>query len=277
MKVESFTLFVVFFIIDFFFLLPLVTMQNVQPNIHAWLKLDDLSQLLLTRYQQGNLELLKQFEVSEQQPCVWDSFRFVKAEGLDWQKLCQYQDWLIFTSARSAQFFFEDVDLSWLKGIRVACVGPVTAECVQSFGVKVDLIAKVQSSKGLSQETIFQNSNSLRILHLQPEDGRQEFVNALQSKHKIKNVIHYRKEFFPLPPDVLEKLKQKQITTVLFYSPSVVQFFYDTVLPVPGLFQSLAYAVIGQSTKDAVERLGGKVQFFPHSQKPSGEFLTNQL
>ena len=81
-------------------------MINPNKDIHSWLKLDDLSQLLLTRHQQGNLELLQQLGTDEPQPCVWDSFRFVKNSGVDWQKLCWNQDWLVFTSAKSAQFFF---------------------------------------------------------------------------------------------------------------------------------------------------------------------------
>lgn len=238
-------------------------MTSIYKNIQSWLKLENPSSLLLTRHSQGNLELLQQMANEKNKPCVWDSFRFVKTTGVNWEMLCQGQAWIVFTSQWSAQFFFEDVDLSWLNGMQIACVGPMTAQCVQSFGARVDLIAKVQSSHGLSQEDVFQKSNSLNILYLQPEDGRQEFINALQTKHKIKKVVHYRKEFFPLPKDILAKLMQKQITTVLFYSPSVVQVFYDAVQQVPGLFQSLAYAVIGKSTQDMVESLGGKVLFVP--------------
>ena len=240
-------------------------MTDPYKNIQSWLTIPDPTQLLLTRDQQGNCALLAgQFDVGDTKPWVWDSFVFVKEVGLAWQQLCLGKEWLILTSAQSAKFFFEDVDLRWLQGIKIACVGPVTAECVQSYGVNVDLIATEHSAKGLSQEAVFQNSKGLQILHLQPEDGRPDFVEALQHKHQIQIVSHYRKEFLPLPAEILAKLVQQQITIVLFYSPSVVRAFHAAVAGVAGLFESLQFAVIGQSTKDEVESLGGRVQYFPN-------------
>jgi uroporphyrinogen III methyltransferase/synthase len=54
-------------------------------------------------------------------------------------------DWLIFTSANGVAFFFERLlaknkDIRDLKGVKICCIGPATAQQVESKGIRVDLV-----------------------------------------------------------------------------------------------------------------------------------------
>jgi len=63
-------------------------------------------------------------------------------------------EWLIFTSANGVAFFFERLfakkkDIRDLKGIKICCIGPATAQQVANKGIKVDLVPQKFISEGI--------------------------------------------------------------------------------------------------------------------------------
>ena len=63
-------------------------------------------------------------------------------------------DWLIFTSANGVAFFFERLfakkkDIRDLKGIKICCIGPATAQQVENKGIRVDLVPEKFISEGI--------------------------------------------------------------------------------------------------------------------------------
>ncbi|HMK44453.1 MAG TPA: uroporphyrinogen-III C-methyltransferase, partial [Dissulfurispiraceae bacterium] len=91
-------------------------------------------------------------------------------------------DWLVFTSANGFTYFLERFmalgrDIRDLKGIRLCTIGPKTAEAVQSFALKVDLVPKEFNAEGLC-EAFLNGRNSLsgiRILLPRAGTARELF------------------------------------------------------------------------------------------------------
>ena len=79
-------------------------------------------------------------------------------------------DWLIFTSAFGVEAFFGRLtharkDARSLKGVRVACVGPGTAQALRAYGVEADAVPKDFETKALP-EAIRQKEGTLQGLRV---------------------------------------------------------------------------------------------------------------
>ena len=66
-----------------------------------------------------------------------------------------HYDWLIFTSANGAEFFFRRLaekrsdGLSALSSLRICAVGPATAKAITAAGVHVDLTARESKAEAM--------------------------------------------------------------------------------------------------------------------------------
>ena len=58
-------------------------------------------------------------------------------------------DWITFTSSSTVNNFISLAGADALRGVRVACIGPVTSETARSHGLKVDIEAKQFTIDGL--------------------------------------------------------------------------------------------------------------------------------
>ena len=85
-------------------------------------------------------------------------------EILDQIKEC---DWIVFTSAKGVEFFFTFLNelghgLELLNKKNMACVGPATQKCLESFGVTCQLTAQESVAEGLLDSLVEHLGDSLK-------------------------------------------------------------------------------------------------------------------
>lgn len=108
-------------------------------------------------------------------------------------------DWIIFTSANGVTSFFDYFflafdDLRDLGAVRLAAVGPATAERLRALRLKVDLMPKEYVAKQIAKALIeYQSLENVRILLLRAEVANPELPMLLEARGAIvDDVAVYR-------------------------------------------------------------------------------------
>lgn len=95
-------------------------------------------------------------------------------------------DWLVFTSKNAVKKFFSR--LSTADGrrptiIKIAAIGPFTAEKFRSLGLKVNLMPESEhSSKGLAREFAKLPMKGVKVLFPRAKEGRETLVSELKKQ-----------------------------------------------------------------------------------------------
>lgn len=185
-------------------------------------------------------------------------------------ELAQYE-WLIFTSANGARFFFEEFhkgfdDIRCLGLVRIACVGEATAEVVRDQHLRVDLQPKKANAEELAQALLERETmDSAKILVVTGNLNRDVLVERLHDARAIVDQLPiYRTEETDLAADpVAGEFREKGADAILFASPSAAQSFFDQAAALklgPRARRPLAGS-IGATTTAAMKQLGLPVDF----------------
>jgi len=140
-------------------------------------------------------------------------------------------DWIIFTSAQAVRAVVkrsEELKRSLIHAgskLRIASVGPVTAEAARQTGLPV---AATHTGAGLAEE-LGRRLCEAKVFLPRSDRANPDLPGALK-RHgaKVMEVIAYR----TLRPTDVEQRKLRQIAegaadAVLFFSPSAVQYFTE--------------------------------------------------
>jgi uroporphyrinogen III methyltransferase/synthase len=177
-------------------------------------------------------------------------------------------DWLVFTSPNGVSAFFELFfkvfeDLRDIGGVRIAAVGPATAEKLRALHLKVDampkefLASKVAASMG-EQGSI----ENLKVLLLRAEVANKELPKALEEMGAIVDDIACYKTV-PETEDregTIERLLETGADWITFTSSSTVENFNARVelKPLLARYPKIKLASIGPETSKAIIALGLK-------------------
>lgn len=185
-------------------------------------------------------------------------------------ELTQYE-WIVFTSANGARFFFEEFlkgfeDIRALGLVRIACVGEATAEVVRSLHLRVDLQPKKANAEELAQAMIERESiDSAKILVVTGNLNRDTLVDKLHEARAIVDRLPiYRTEETDLAADpVAGDFREKGADAILFASPSAAQSFFDQAasLKLAAKAKRPLSGSIGATTTAAMKQLGLPVDF----------------
>ncbi len=173
-------------------------------------------------------------------------------------------DWLVFTSPNGVDAFFEVFytlfkDARSIGGVRIAAIGPATAERVRSFRFEVDL----QPEKYVAEEIVktFQREttvDNLKILLARAEGAREVLATELTRLGAIVDeAIAYRT--VPETEDVaggIARFRAEGADMITFTSSSTAENFATLQLPLPA---GLEIASIGPVTSKTVRALGLEV------------------
>ena len=180
--------------------------------------------------------------------------------------------WVIFTSSKSVDFFFERLhhrgqDTRALGGTRVAAVGLATAERLRNRGIHPDLIPEKQSQEGLAEAFASVSMEGRHILFPASAISRTFLAAELEKRGaRVAHVVVYQNR--PPDPDQVElpsALRENRLDLVVFASPSSVDHF-RAVLGAESADQILsrtAIAAIGPTTAGALTDLGLEVAIQP--------------
>jgi uroporphyrinogen III methyltransferase / synthase len=173
-------------------------------------------------------------------------------------------DWLVFTSPNGVNAFFDMFfklyqDARNIGGVRIAAIGPGTAQRIKDYHLAVD----VQPDDFVAEAVVeslqqFESVENLKFLLVRAENARDVLPKRLaQLGAIVDEAIAYRT--VPETQDgtgARERFEQEGADLVTFTSSSTVTNFLTLKLPWPG---NLRTASIGPITSETMRQAGLKV------------------
>jgi uroporphyrinogen-III synthase len=187
-------------------------------------------------------------------------------------------DWLVFTSSNAVEAFLPLTGGALPHRLRVAVVGPATAEALRAWEIEPHLLANKADAEGLVADLAPYVSRRQRVLLPQAADARLALSEGLAAAGaEAVAVVAYDKR---LPPDAPRRAGELFSTSpfgwVTFTSPRIVRHF-------AGLFAAdwerrkaeLRAASIGPVTSSALRRQG--VEPAAEAERPGDEGLVEAV
>ncbi|MHC4425209.1 MAG: uroporphyrinogen-III C-methyltransferase [Planctomycetota bacterium] len=170
-------------------------------------------------------------------------------------------DWLVFTSANGARFFFERLQLTGsdaraLSSMKVAAIGKTTARRLTAFGILADLVPDRESSAGLLEKFGTLDMKNKKVLLPQAKVASRELPEGLAALGAaVEEVpVYMTVEIEPAGVDF------EHIDQILFTSGSTVRAFAKKFGQVPPHVK--AYC-LGPPTQEEARKNGIDTEILP--------------
>lgn len=183
------------------------------------------------------------------------------------QKLDAYQ-WLVFTSVNGVEQFFQrlfaaDRDVRALGHLKLAAIGPATAEKMAAYGLRTDILPEQYRAESVVAAFRKQSMAGQRVLLPRAAEARAILPEELSEMGaQVDEVIAYRtRSVDDTEGKLIEWLENDQIDMVTFTSSSTVKNFHRLLPPErsASLMDAVSVACIGPITADTARSLGFKV------------------
>ncbi len=177
----------------------------------------------------------------------------------------EHFDWLIFTSAQAVRTVArrctklgQRLAGHW-SGLRVAAVGPVTAEEVKKSGLHVDFVPQTHSGIGLANE-LGERLKEKKVLLPRSDRANPDLPRVLRHHGaEVTEVIAYR-TLRPKETELkeLSEFVNGKADAILFFSPSSVLHFVEAFggEQLLNLQDKLAITAVGPVTAKALREAG---------------------
>jgi uroporphyrinogen III methyltransferase/synthase len=173
--------------------------------------------------------------------------------------------WLLFTSANAVNMFFQLLaasgrDARALAGVRVAAIGPGTAQALRGHGIVPDLLPREFVAEGLAAALSPHLRPGDGVLLPRAEEARPALVEALAGAGARVEVLPLYRARLPerVPPEPLEMLRRGEVDAVAFTASSTVRNLVALLGDDLGCLQGVAIACIGPVTARAVREVLGR-------------------
>jgi len=197
-----------------------------------------------------------------------------------WQELdraignLETYQWLLFTSVNGVKYFFDRLEVSGqdarnLKGIRVAAIGPKTADAIREKGVRPDLVPEEYRAEAVVEAFRKYGVKGLKILLPRAAEAREVLPQELEKMGATVEVVEAYRTVRPkgAKDEIRAMLEKGDIHMVTFTSSSTVNNFMemfeeegDRLLK---WMEKLTVACIGPVTAKAAEEKGLRVRITP--------------
>src|SRR5512146_529361 len=180
--------------------------------------------------------------------------------------------WIIFTSANAVRFFMERLrglgrDLRMLKGVNICTVGPKTAEALEAYGLRADLVPAEFKAEGVLAALGGIEVKGLRFLIPRAKVARELIPDKLRELGADVTVATAYENVRPSADlDRVRKLfEEKKIAVVTFTSSSTVHNFVEILgqKEYKFLMNGVSVACIGPVTAKTAEEYGMKIDIMP--------------
>jgi uroporphyrinogen-III synthase/uroporphyrinogen III methyltransferase/synthase len=171
--------------------------------------------------------------------------------------------WAAFASATAVERTVARLDAlpvprGALADLRLACVGPATAERLEALVRAPDLVPMEATGAALA-EALARHVRGVRVLVPRAAEGRPELVDGLRAAGaEVVAPAAYRT--VPAPPErlapLLEGLAARTVHAVAFASPSAVQSVLAALGARASLLGGVVLGAIGPTTAEALRRAG---------------------
>lgn len=179
--------------------------------------------------------------------------------------------WIIFTSANAVRAVWEKfsehgLDARHFGGVKIACIGPVTADAVRKFGINPELVPDgEQTTEGLLKE--FPPYDDLldpvgRVLLPRADIATETLAAGLvDNGWEVDDVTAYRTvRASPPPAEIRDAIKSGGFDAVLFTSSSTVR----NLVGIAGKPHArTVVAAIGPKTAETATEFGLRVDVLP--------------
>jgi uroporphyrinogen III methyltransferase / synthase len=174
-------------------------------------------------------------------------------------------DWMIFTSAQAVRAVInrgEELKRSLIRSgskLRIACVGPVSAEAARQAGFAIEYIAETHTGAALAEE-LGNGLQGMKIFLPRSDRANPDLPSALKRyRAQVTEVIAYR-TLRPAGADQknLGQIAEGAADAVLFFSPSAVQHFAELFgnEQLRALQDKMAITAVGPVTANALRGAG---------------------
>jgi len=182
--------------------------------------------------------------------------------------------WLVFTSVNGVKHFFDRLEVSGqdarnLKGIKIAAIGPKTADAIRKNGVKPDLVPEEYRAEAVVEAFRKHGVNGLKILLPRAAEAREVLPQELEKMGATVEVVDAYRTVKPegSRAEIRAMLEKGDIHVVTFTSSSTVNNFMDMFKDEGGrLLQwmgEVTVACIGPVTANMAEERGLSVRITP--------------
>jgi uroporphyrinogen III methyltransferase/synthase len=157
-------------------------------------------------------------------------------------------DWIVFTSGNGIQFFFKKLfesglDTRLFSDTKFAVIGKASGQRLLEFGIKADLCAAVESSKGLLEAFCDIDVNGRSVLLPQAEVSSNELPEGLSAKGAdIDKICVYK----TVEKDI-DEVDLNFIDQIIFTSGSTIRAFVNKFGTVPEHIQAFCLGVPTQA------------------------------
>jgi uroporphyrinogen III methyltransferase/synthase len=244
-----------------------------------WFELRPLfgKRVLMTRAKEQAAELAERLAAFGAEPIEAPTIRIVPPA--DWAPVdraisqINTYDQVIFTSVNGVSRFMTRLDVNGLDarclaGRQICCIGPRTAQELEQFGVKADVIPADYQAEGVIETLGRRDLRGTHILIPRAEVARELLPDELRARGAHVDVVSVYRTITPSEEgeEWRRQLTDGHIHVVTFTSSSTVRNFVamlggvDLVKP---LLQSVVVAAIGPITAQTAEEFGLTVSIVP--------------
>jgi uroporphyrinogen III methyltransferase / synthase len=172
--------------------------------------------------------------------------------------------WLVITSANGVDAMFARLetmgrDARALSGVKIAAVGPATAQQLAARGIRADLVPGEAVGEALADALIQQDVAGRRILLLRAEVARKSLTAALVAAGAVcDDLAVYRTACPPsLPAEFVERWDRGQVEWITLTSPSSLNNLLTLLGPERAAsLYNVKLASIGPVTTQAIRDRG---------------------
>lgn len=181
-------------------------------------------------------------------------------------------DWAIFTSVNGVRFFMQrlraaGLDVRELKGVRLAAIGPKTAEALEQCGLRPDLVPKEYRAESILEGLSGTDMKGMSFLMPRAMEAREILPETLRERGARVDVVPAYQTVLPAEraDEIVLRLKQGEIDCLTFTSSSTVTNFFslfkkEEIMP---LLEKPVIACIGPVTAETAKKLGLEVDIMP--------------
>ncbi len=143
------------------------------------------------------------------------------------QRLDQF-DWLVFTSGNGVRHFLDRLDVLGLDlravgRLKLAAIGPVTAETLAKYRLRADLVPESYRSEALA-EALLPKVAGRRVLLARADRGRTVLKDELSRVAHVEQIAVYRNVDAPaIPADVLDRIHKGTVDWVTLTSSAITE------------------------------------------------------
>ena len=187
-------------------------------------------------------------------------------------QIIETYNWIIFTSANAVKYFMERLrglgkDLRILKGVNICTVGPKTAELLEQYGLRADLIPAEFKAEGVVAALGGAAVKGRKFLIPRAKVAREIIPDKLRGQGADVTVaVAYENVRPTADVERIKKLfEEKKIAVVTFTSSSTVHNFVE-ILGQKGyikLIEGVSVACIGPVTAKTAEEYGMRTDIMP--------------